>query len=361
MITQIKICRFVIRSIYCSIFALVFLSTANLEAKTFKVTNTNDSGPGSLRQAIIDANNHPGRDRIKFKIPGTAPQTIKTTSILPTITDPVDINGYSQTGARPNSNRTDRGLNAVLKIEIDGSLAGGVDGLSITAGSTTIRGLVMNHYAAAIVLLNKGRNRIHGNYLGTDITGTQAIGNSGFGVIVLNSPNNIIGGAKESESNLISGNGVDGVRIAFSTSTGNKIQGNLIGTDVTGKTGLGNNNDGIFFDNAPDNTVGGESSRARNILSSNGGSGIVFFDDGTFGNKVQGNFIGTDVTGKAGLGNQVSGVFIRGGATNNKIGGTSVRARNVISGNNFTGVTIFGSNTTDNIVEGNFIGVDRSG
>src|SRR6266436_9118043 len=101
---------------------IALLWPASLFSTTFTVTNTNDSGAGSLRQAILDANNNPGLDTIAFNIPGPGVRTISPTSALPTVTDPVIIDGYTQPGASPNTLAS--GDNAVLKIVLDGTNAG---------------------------------------------------------------------------------------------------------------------------------------------------------------------------------------------------------------------------------------------
>src|SRR5262247_3435245 len=120
----------------------VFAATA--QASTFVVTNTNNSGPGSLAQAILDANANLGADTIVFNIPGSGVQTISPASPLPTITDPVTIDGYTQPGAIANTLAV--GTNAVLLIELSGASANSAAGLTISAGNTTIRGLVINRF-----------------------------------------------------------------------------------------------------------------------------------------------------------------------------------------------------------------------
>src|SRR5258708_27938781 len=126
-------------------FAIVCFGALIAQAATFTVTNTNDSGAGSLRQAILDADASAGADLITFNISGAGVHTISPLSVLPTITDPVTIDGYTQPGASVNT--LAGGDNAILLIELSGAAAGGVDGLSITAGSCTIRGLVINGFA----------------------------------------------------------------------------------------------------------------------------------------------------------------------------------------------------------------------
>jgi hypothetical protein len=177
------------------------------------VTNTDDTGPGSLRQAILDANTNLGLDAIEFNIPGEGVHTIQPLSALPTVTDPVVIDGYTQPGAQPNTLAV--GSDAVLLVELDGSLAGSAaSGLVITCGGSTVRGLVINRFAVdGIGISTLGGNTIAGNYIGTDVTGTLRLGNGSFGVNVYGgAQSNCIGTngdgvADAGERNVISGNG----------------------------------------------------------------------------------------------------------------------------------------------------------
>ena len=173
------------------VFSLLAFPDA-VHAASFTVTNISDSGPGSLRQAIVDANTNPGTDTITFNIPGTGPHTIQPTSALPTITDSVVIDGYTQPGASPNTNTPATGLNTVLMIELDGGNMG-ANGLHITAGDSTVRGLVINRFRSSpdvwasgigILLDTSGGNVIEGNFIGTDVTGTVDLGNSERGVAI---------------------------------------------------------------------------------------------------------------------------------------------------------------------------------
>ena len=106
-------------------------------ASTLIVTSTSDSGAGSLRQAILDANGNPGADVIRFNVVGGGVQTIALVSSLPSITDTVTIDGYSQPGASANTNPPDRGSNAVLRIELDGQGTIGLTGLTVAARSNS--------------------------------------------------------------------------------------------------------------------------------------------------------------------------------------------------------------------------------
>ncbi len=315
----------------------------------FVVTTTSDSGLGSLRYAIQTANARPGPNAISFDIPGTGPHTIAPTSALPTITDPVTIDGLSQPGAAPGA----------LLIELSGASAGpGVDGLVITAGGGIVRGLVINRFAHGIMLLG-GSSTIAGNYLGTDVTGMAARANTDTGVAMLGSSNNVIGGASPADHNLISGNAGAGVSIR--NSSGNAVKGNYLGTDAAGAAAIPNLH-GVFIWDAPNNTVGGTAPGEGNVISGNNEEGVVISQVGATGNLVAGNFIGTDPTGTVALGNIQNGVYID-SSSGNTVGGTSTGARNVITGNLLDGVLITQGtgDASNNHIEGNYIGLGDDG
>ena len=227
-------------------------------------------------------------------------------------------------------------------------------GLFISADSSTVRGLVINNFQPVGILVAGNGNTIEGNYIGTDVSGTAARENFGDGLVV-GGDNNIIGGTTAAARNIISGNEFYGMTIT-PTATGNQVLGNFIGTDVTGTLALANGSRGVNIYGAG-NTIGGTTAAARNIISGNGGSGINIGSGPVqgiaTGNQVLGNFIGTDVTGTAALGNR-DGVFIN--DPSNTVG-----PDNVISGNADNGVAISGSTATGNQVYGNYIGTDVTG
>ena len=204
-------------------------------------------------------------------------------------------------------------------------------------------------------------NRIQGNFIGTDSAGTRAISNTVDGVVLyLGAKNNLVGGDTPGAGNLISGNGRVGININEDCS-GNRVLGNTVGTDVSGTTALGNAEIGVLIGfGAHDNVVGGETTAARNLVSSNSGVGVLIKDEDTTGNLVTGNFMGTDVSGIIALGNG-AGVLIGLGAQDNTIGGSVPGAGNLISGNGDSGVWILDTGTTGNRVLGNRIGVDVTG
>jgi len=217
-------------------------------------------------------------------------------------------------------------------------------------------------------------NVIEGNYIGTDVTGGVAVANDDSGIMIdSGASDNTVGGTTVGAGNLISGNKIVGVFIEGASSgpqtSGNTVEGNLIGTDIAGTDAIANAEGVSIDDGAADNTIGGLTGAARNIISGNTGTGVYIFDSTssppqTTGNIVEGNYIGTDISGTVALANK-TGVFLYGGAAGNTIGGTTAAARNVISGNTADGVEIYGQSpgpqTTDNIIEGNYIGTDYTG
>ena len=329
-------------------------------AETFVVTNTRDSGARSLRESIVSANMNPGFDTIVFDIPGQGPHTIQPISGLPEITDAVFIDGFTQSGASPNTNLPGLGSNAVLKIELDGSNAGGTDGLAIIGANCIVKGLVINRFRGSGILIDgtgASGNVVEGNFIGTDSDGTLDLGNFS-GVVIEDAPNNTVGGSLAGEGNLISGNNTGGIFVSCAGASGNVVQGNLIGTDVTGRADMGNGGSGVIIQDAPNNTIGGSQQGEGNIISGNGGDGIAVGGAGASGNAVQGNYIGTDATGSNDLGNVRRGVLII-DAPDNTIGGSQAGKGNIISGNDWD--SIFISRASGNVVQGNYIGTDVTG
>ncbi len=172
--------------------------------------------------------------------------------------------------------------------------------------------------------------------------------------ISIDSRDNTIGGTTTDARNVISLNSLDGVRIN-PNGTGNQIIGNYIGIAADGTTAAGNSGSGVSV-SSTGNTIGGTAPGAGNVISANG-TGVLLSAGGNF---VQGNRIGTDVNGTLDRGNLTDGVRIS-NAAGNTIGGTVAAARNLISGNNSDGIEITGTGSTSNVVAGNFIGTDAAG
>ena len=320
-----------------------------------------DPGPDdaiSLREAISAANNTPGLDTIGFNIAGPGPHTIQPTDRLPNIDDPVVIDGYTQPGASANTNPIDQPSNAVLKVVLDGSLAGPKTGLCIYAGGSTVRGLVINQWEGdGIIIGSGGGNVIEGNYIGTDHTGTIDQGNACIGLSLAFSSHNRIGGTSSEARNIISGNGEHGICLCCEESTDNLIEGNFLGTDATGTTAIPNASEGVCIVHAVHNTIGGTDPQARNLISANGGAGISL-GEGATQNVFQGNYLGTDLTGMNPLGN-TNGVVLD-TSPGNTVGGAEPGAGNLISANDYA-LVIHGEGADDNVVQGNLIGTKANG
>ncbi len=336
---------------------------------TFVVTSTADTGDVSLgnglcdvgggvctlRAALQEANASPGFQTIQFNIPGSGVKTISPTSALPTITDRVIIDATTQPG-----------FVSAPRIQLTGNLAGAaVNGLSITVGGSMVKGLTINQFAAAgIRLSGVGGNTIVGNFIGTNTTGNAALANGTSGVLVVNSPNNTIGGTTTAARNLISGNNQYGVYVSGTNATGNLIQGNRIGTNLAGTAALGNGLSGVYLNQASNNTIGGSTTSARNLISGNGQFGVLINGTSAASNLVQRNFIGTNAAGTTALGNGRDGVRIVSG-TLNKIGGTSLG--NTIAFNGLSGVRVLNNTATRNLIQGNSLfdnvglGIDLNG
>ncbi|MGZ5472756.1 MAG: CSLREA domain-containing protein [Thermoanaerobaculia bacterium] len=334
---------------------VVFLSPAAIAA-TFVVNTTDDVFDGvcdavhcSLREAIGESNNTPGPDLITFSIPGAPPHVIQPPLPMPSIVDPVTVDGTTQPGASSGP-----------IVELDGSTAPtgvNIRGLTFSGAShgSAVRGLVIRGWSGPGIETFSNGHTIEGNYLGTDVTGTAAHGNS-VGVSLRSSGNIVL-------RNVISGNRFGGALVSPSSinpvADGNTLRGNHIGVDPTGTIAVPNVGNGVSFSRSGNNTVGGTTAADRNIISANKGSGVVT-NSGTagcgshVGNVIQGNFIGLDASGSTALGNLGEGVQAFGPGTS--IG--TIGAGNVISAN-AVGINVGFCPGT--VIQGNRIGTDATG
>ena len=382
-----------------------------IAAATFTVTSTADSGAGSLRQAIIDANNTAGFDTIAFNIAGSGPHTIALSTPLPAATFAVTIDGYTQSGALVNTLPVGQGLNTVLRIVVNGAAATGPC-FTISASDVIIKGLVINNCDVGVAFTSGGfdTSRVQGCFLGTDAAGGARVDqNPNKQVEISGQSGAIIGGSTPAERNLISGcsfgvhilstgspsghqirgnlmgltagggaalapacgaaatgvsvNGTShviednaiagldkGVVLAGTTHT---VRGNFIGTDASGAAELGIDDEGIQASGS-DHTIGGTNPGDGNVV----GGAAPGISLGGSNNTVYGNFLGTDVTGTLDLGNDTTGITISG--SDNLIGGTGAGQPNLIAFNGSisgAGVSISGQRVT---VRGNSIYENRS-
>ena len=346
--------------------AFLWLAFVTAQAATITVNSTANTaandGVCTLREAIIAANTNTasgalagecvagtaGLDTIAFAIPGAGVKTITPASPLPAITEAVFINGYTQPGASPNTNALNAGINAVLRIELNGDTAGG---LLINAAGSVIRGLNIHSALGDNIEVNASNVTIAGNFLGTNPAGTatgSAAGNENIRLTA--GDNNVIGGPAAADRNLVSSDTSD--KIFITSGNGTLIQGNYVGTDVTGTLALNETafaHNGIATHNPASNTI-----ILGNLISGNSGGGVQM---GSFGNPggggvIQGNLIGTQRDGVSALGNLNSGGLdlAQDGVV---VGGTGPGQGNTIAFNS-GGVHIY-SNFVGNSILGNSI------
>ncbi len=394
----------------CLVLLVVFLPLLSCQspAATFTVTNAADTAtPGTFRWAILSANTNPGPDTVAFGLI-TPPYIIRPTSQLPTVTNGrTTIDGTTQTG-----------YSGVPIVNVHGSLAGGgANGLLIWAGTCTVKGItvcgfsddgislnavssntiqgcyIMSNYNDGVDIYNSSRNLVGGtnvlqrnvissngqsgvyiefpillttacssnivigNFIGTTADGMTAQPNM-IGVYIYDSRFNIIGSAQPGTRNVISGN-ARGVDIEGTNGWGNSVQNNYIGVASNGTTRLANTSYGIYIENSRSNTIGGVSSSERNIISGNRADGVRIYGNMADNNVLMGNYIGLDSTGSGWMSNEWDGVYIT-QAPSNRIGGAVSGAGNVISGNDY-GIYLQGTAVVNTVIQGNTIGLNAAG
>jgi CSLREA domain-containing protein len=323
----------------------------NVSSDTAHACAATGTGTCSLRDAILFANATAGADTINFNIPGAGVQTIAPITELPSISEQVTIDGYTQPLATANTLAT--GNNANLLIQLDGSGAGAANGLVVlNAPNTLIRGLVINRFALVGIRVAPtaftAAVTIQGNFIGTAADGTAALGNSGSGIEVANdfALSFQVGGNSPGMRNLISGNTLHGILLGAQTG---QVQGNYIGTNAAGTAAIANGGSGVNI-TGHNNLVGGNPAFGqRNVISGNAAHGIAIASSASM-NSVQGNFIGTNGGGTLALPNAQDGIRIDGPST------TLGPMDNVIGGNLGNGVTVTGSG--DNASITSIIGTD---
>jgi hypothetical protein len=302
-------------------------------AANFTVTTTSDSGAGSLRQAILDANANPGPDTIAFAIPGAGVQTISVATSL-TITEKVTIDGYTQPRSSPNTDPT--GDNAVLQVELAGS---GTDGFVITAGDPAIQGLALYGFQNAVNFTGTANGLVAGCFVGLNAAGLATGGNA-VGIWGHGAGLEQIGNENPANRNVISGNGV-----GIQDDAGGVVRGNLIGTNPAGNAAIANGT-GVVATSTVQTQIGGLGSGQRNVISGNTGDGAHI----TGGSPtVEGNYIGLDATGLQRLGNGGVGLFI-------DSPGSDLIGGNYVSGNASDGIHLIGSLSSR--VFANYIGLN---
>jgi hypothetical protein len=326
------------------------------------VTTTTDSGPGSLRAAMYYVTDNPGAI-VRFNIPTNDPGysngvfNIHLTGYLPPlVTDGMVIDGSTQPGFAGNP-----------LIIVDGSqmipeayAPGTVTGLLIYAANCQVKNLSFQNFnwnGLTLEFADATNNTIAGCWLGLDSTGSNAAPNAYQGIFFVNGASrNIIGGTNALARNVISGNAQYGIWMSDTNTTSNVILGNYIGTDASGSFAVPNPLGGIgIFYNGVGHVIGGTNASARNVISGNIGAGIWLAGPGVSNNIVQGNYIGLNAAGMAALPNNFAGIRVESGTAGNFITG------NVISGNTSEGLRLTDAGTAANLVQGNLIGTDATG
>lgn len=342
------------------------LSVPTAYAATYDVSNLNDSGAGSLRQAITDANANPGNDLISFSVAGT----ITLVTNLPGLTEGVTLDASTTTQAGANIVVTAPGAGNALGLNggsgyvikgmgfqsgntcLDiGSLALTTD---VTIGGTgsedavyvdgcTLNGIGINNSASDVTVINT-------------LIGTISPSRDGIAVFG-NSSNVTIGGTSSSEKVVSVNNTRYGIRLDSVTNV--TITGSHIGVDSTGLVDQGNATAGIqILTSSSGITIGGSTAGERNVISGNAGFGIRV-SSGTA--TIKGNYVGLNATGTAALANDTGGISLL--TSSNLVGGNTASEGNVISGNGSFGVQVSSASVAvaNNRISNNIIGLNAAG
>ncbi len=321
----------------------------------FTVSNLNDAGSGSLRQAILNANAQHGADTINFTVAGT----IVLAGALPNVTDTVNIDGTSAPG-----------FAGTPVVEVNFNNLAGLNFTAKASGSELQSLALVGASGNGVTLNSVHQMLIVGNFVGVETDGATAAANDGSGIALLKSSGNTIGGTSAQDRNIVSANLQQGILVSGSSS--NVIMNNYIGTNETGTAALGNGFNGVLITgSSKQNLVGGEETGGNdptqgvfdvppegNLISGNGYYGVLI-NNRASENQLSGNFIGTDASGNAALGNVLDGVSIQ-EASNNSLLGCTIQTDpfvfyNVISGNGGNGLSVTNSNNTT--IQANFFGM----
>jgi hypothetical protein len=320
---------------------------------SFTVSNTNNSGAGSLRQAIIDANAAGGADTINFAIGAfNSQQTILVASALPALTGATVIDGASQ------------GVPGAHNIILDGG-NGNYDGLELTASASgsTVSGLVIRNFGQEGIQIdaNSNNNFIRGNYIG-QLGGDGLIGPAGSGnrtgILVLGGASvNTLGGATAADRNVISGNdgggAFEGIGIELNSTDSTTVQGNYIGTDASGNVAVGNVNAGILVRGLGlSSQIGGFGAGEANVIAGNPLHNVWITNAGPV--VLFANHIGLGADGSTVLGNSLDGILVEGSVNGGNF------TRNVIAGAGRNGIRIDGT-VMNLFMSSNRIGTDDAG
>ncbi len=358
------------------------LAASSAAAVTITVNSTGDAalddGTCTLREAIASASTNlasgassgeclagdplPTVDTIAFAIAGGGVHTIQPATVLPDIAEALTIDGYTQPGATPNTLAV--GDNAVIEIEIDGSLLGVFNYLlRVSASGSKVRGLVLNRAVDANIYVGPTSPTddtvIEGNFFNTDPTGTTLLSNSP--AIRITGSGNLIGGTTPAARNIIAGGENFGSAELMIGGDGNRVKGNYLGLDASGTVPLqgqsGSNGVNLGAQGIATNTlIGGDEPGAGNVIVAY--ASAIVLGAGVSGTTIQGNFIGTDATSTIGLGGSI-GISTSNGPADTLVGGGATGAGNVFAGLGTPLILVDGP--TGVVIQGNRFGTDVSG
>jgi len=270
-------------------------------------------GRCTLRGAIQEANTHEGADAIKFRI-ATGPKVIKPKTAFPVIVDNTTLDATTQPGYAGTP---------LIHID-GSDAGEGADGLVLAGDKGVVRGVAVTDFGGiGVVIADNEESSLQASYVGVRPDGVTPGGNGGHGVQLLRTRGAIIGGTAVADRNVISANRGNGVYIVEVGARRNRVIGNFIGTDATGNAALPNRVDGISIENAQYNEIGGQEAGAVNLISGNLDDGVEIVGPGAISNTVRSNWIGTTRDGSAAVGNGDAGVLV-GTATESLIIGNVV-------------------------------------
>lgn len=339
----------------------MLFALSDAHAGVFVVTNTNDSGSGSLRYALTMCAASAGPHTIQFNIPtsdaGYNTQTgvwvIAPQSTFSIITrSNITIDGSTQTTNQGNTNQLGP------EIVIDGGGTGDYGFRFMNAANISLKGLNIRGFTKGAQFYNAPHSTVSACYIGVNETADSIISNDIGLEFISGSDSCLIGGSSPADRNIISGNQHIGIRlldVKYCT-----VSANYIGTNREGTMALPNY-DGMSMEGAVQFcTIGGLTEGERNLISGNTDYGLPLFGVGATANIVIGNYIGTDATASYAIGNTY-GVLFDDGSFGNRVGGHSDAERNIISGNVGYGVFFYNNGTNSNILRNNYIGTDCTG
>ncbi|MEL6688012.1 MAG: right-handed parallel beta-helix repeat-containing protein, partial [Pseudomonadota bacterium] len=325
--------------------------TASAGPQTLTVTNTNASGAGSLPQAITDANNNPGPDTIVFNVPGSGERILNFSAAVTITDDDLTIDGTTQTGTTCGSPSSGTPPSPVLRIDgtANGTTGGNYHGFRVNADNVTIRGFAMTSFDRAIDIFSTSSGvEVSCNVFGVRASGV--VDAVRYGVIA-GGPNASI------EDNQMSA-AIENAILVESSGTGTQITGNIIGDYQTRTEDYRNQDSGILINGASSVTIGGMSASDRNIISDNGNEGIELQSASNI--TILGNYIGLMSTGTSALGNSVSGLHIE-NSSSVTVGNGLASGRNIIAGNGRRAINVVAGSISNLTVDGNYLGTDVTG